>query len=115
MASLGDRYQSAVGQTFFGKVVRQHTINEKEWTVIEIIGAADGLEHILSDIYREVGEDQVWRGFTGPPSYNSYRLWVDLSIDVGVTREFTVTGYEGPFYVSSGDYQGHKGYCFTVE
>ena len=115
MENLQDLYESAMGETFNGEVVNKQQMHEKEWTVIEITGYAAGLKGILAEIYEAVGEGQVWRGFTGPPDYPNYRLWVDYSADVVDNGNFRVTGYEGPFHVDSGMYQGHEGYCFTIE
>ena len=116
MENLQDLYQSAEGQTFNGKVVCYQQMQEKEWTVIEITGEGAGLEQILNAIYEAVGEGQVWRGFTGPPQYTNYWLWVDLkNAHVGTTRQFCVTRYEGPFPLPGGDYECQEGYCFVVE
>ena len=114
MANPGALYDSAVGETFFGEVVRPHTINAKTWTVIEIAGGAESFESILSQIY-ETWEGKIWKGFTGPPDYGNYRIWVELKEEEGVAREFRVSGRKGPFHVALPSYTGHKGYCFIVQ
>lgn len=115
MEHLQDLYESAKECPFTGKVVDKQQMNVKEWTVIEITSGAAPLKRVLAEIYEAVGEGVVWRGFTGPPEYTNYRLWVDYPANVGDTGDFTVTGYEGPFKVDSGMYQGQQGYCFTIE
>jgi hypothetical protein len=116
MELLPDLYQSAVGLTFNGEVVSKQQMRVKEWTVIEITGGAAAFEQILAEIYEAVGEGVVWRGFTGPPQYYNYRLWVDYPAIVGDTGSFTVTDYEGPFSMEdSGTYQGQQGYYFIIE
>ena len=115
MDNLKKLYQSAKGLTFTGEVVRHQQMREKEWTVIEITNDDEAFKEILGEIYRMVGEGQIWRGFTGPPDYHNYWLWVDLNLPVGVAGRFTVTGYNGPFRLSEGEYQAQKGYCFMLE
>ena len=111
MATPGDLYMSAIGQTFTGQVVQEHTINQKTWTVIEVTGG-ESFKQILNQIYM-TWEGQIWKGFTGPPQYANYWLWVELQ-PVEVAREFVVTGYTGPFQVDLPVYMGHAGYCFNV-
>ena len=115
MEHLQDLYESAKEYPFTGKVVKKQRMRVKEWTVIEITSGAAPLKQVLAEIYEAVGEGVVWRGFTGPPQYDNYQLWVDYPANVGETGHFTVTGYEGPFSVDSGMYQGQQGYCFIIE
>lgn len=114
MANLGELYQSATGMTFDGEVVNHHNIRKtKVWTVIELTGGAQRLEKLLGKISQTAGE-RVWKGFTGPPDYDRYRIWVELKADVGVCGSFTVTGYKGPFRVDDPRYPQHNGYSFIV-
>jgi hypothetical protein len=116
MEYLPELYKSAVDYPFAGEVVNKQQMRVKEWTVIEITSGAAPLKKILAEIYEAVGEGVVWRGFTGPPQYHNYRLWVDYPANVGYIGNFTVTGYKGPFSTEdSGKYQGQQGYCFTIE
>lgn len=115
MEQLQGLYESTEGMSFTGEVVDKQQIVVKEWTVIEITDGGAALRGILADIYEAVGEGQVWRGFTGPPDYTNYRLWVDLDANVGDTGHYTVIGYEGPFRLEGGAYSGQQGYCFQVE
>ena len=116
MPTLGELYESAAGKTFNGEVVDHHNIrNGKVWTVIEITGGSSSLKPILDKIH-EKAEGKVWKGFTGPPDgYNYYRVWVDLKEEEGVTGEFRVIGYKGPFRVDDPSYSCHQGYCFVVK
>ena len=115
MANVGELYQSAVGKTFHGKVVDHHNIrNGKVWTVIEITSVGSSLERILEKIY-DKGEGKVWKGFTGPPDFDNYRLWVEVKAEEGTTKKFTVTKYKGPFRVDDLSYSRREGYCFIVE
>ena len=115
MANLGELYQAATSMKFYGEVVDHHNIhNTKVWTVIEITGGAYYLEQLLGKIYQRAGE-RVWKGFTGPPDYPNYRIWVELGADVGECGNFTVIGYSGPFHVDDPSYPQHEGYCFIVE
>lgn len=116
MPSLGELYESAADKTFYGKVVDRHNIRgDKVWTVIEITGGSSSLEQILVKIHQEA-KGKVWKSFTGPQDgYNDYRIWVELKEDEGVTRQFRVIGYKGPFRVDETSYAHHNGYCFIVE
>ena len=111
---MEELYKSAKGKTFYGEVVEPHQIHKKEWTVIEITGGASNLKKILKNIH-PLADGKVWKGFTGPPDYDNYRLWVELDIGEGVSKNFTVTGYKGPFRVADAKYSHRKGYCFVVE
>ena len=115
MASLDQLYRSAIGKTFHGEVVDLHNIRgDKVWTVIEITQASSGLEPILTQI-RASSEGKIWKGFTGPPEFPHYRLWVEPLVNIGTTGTFKVIDYKGPFYVADRNYTQHEGYCFIVE
>ena len=116
MPSLGELYESAADKTFYGKVVDRHNIRGgKVWTVIEITGGSSSLERILDKIHQKA-EGKVWKSFTGPQDgYDDYRIWVELQEDEGVTRQFRVISYEGPFRVDDPSYARREGYCFIVE
>ena len=113
MGDLDKLYGSANGKTFSGEVVNHQTMYDKEWTVIEIDGGGS-FKQILERIHHK-GEGKVWKGFTGPPDYDSYRIWVELDADEGEARDFRVVGYNGPFHVKDRNYSQHEGYCFKVK
>jgi hypothetical protein len=116
MPSLSELYKQAEDKTFYGEVVDRHNIRGgKVWTVIEITGGSSSLEQILEKIHQKA-EGRVWKGFTGPPDgFNEYRIWVNLREEEGVTRNFRVVGYQGPFHVDDQSYSRREGYCFEVE
>ena len=114
MASLDQLYRSAIGKTFQGVVVDLHNIRgNKVWTVIQITWASPDLELILT-LIRASSEGMIWKGFTGPPEFPYYRLWVEPFVNIGTTGIFTVIDYVGPFFVEDFNYTQHQGYCFIV-
>ena len=114
MEELNKLYGSAEGIMFRGEVLEPQTMYKKEWTVIEMRDEIK-FEIILDEIHRK-GDGKVWKGFTGPPEYENYRIWVQLPAREGDTGNFTVTGYKQfQFKTPSSEYTKGKGYYFQVK
>ena len=111
LIQLDTLYGSAVEVSFLGEVVGKQTMDKKEWTVIEIDGVF--FEQKLKNIY-SVGDGKVWKGFTGPPTYTNYRIWVPEPNSV-YTGNFKVVNWKRfDFTTPSRTYSLSVGYYFHV-